>query len=584
MKVLFLLKPALLSGKNSLLRRQWTSSALARDTVVLFLVVAMCAGIYRGTLWIFAQLNQDQSLIYLPPGLPLGIVLMLLIFMLLLSNIVSAMGNFFFAEDLDLLRAAPLRPSALYSARFLATLTSSSWMSLVFILPLILGVAAAFPGPLLRILPFLIALPLYFTIIAACALSISTLVIWLLPPQRARYLFHCCALLLLLGLCLLMQQVRARLGSAHDSSQISRVLSTVSAANADWLPSNWLAEIAQESIQPTGKGVLLHFSLLLSSTLAALAFSYLILRLLHLPALTRIQGARTQGMRGQESAQAPLALPLTAPKVAPKPNERLRALLSSIVPPSPLRALIQKETRFVAREMTSSLQLLVIVCLLFAYLSNITIFSNLDEFGGRPKQWWRSIFFMLNWSVGSFFSIGLCTRLVFPSISLEGKCFWILQSSPLSCLQLLRSRMLTWYWPVALLSAVLLGTGAAAVGVGARIALVNGLAGLCIAWGVVGLATGIGARFANFSWEHASQLAMSFGSLVFMLTSVGLVFINITVLWYTLFALPNLGILEPQLARWIFPLEGLLLLWGINFLCTRFALRWGQRGLEARMG
>jgi hypothetical protein len=44
---------------------------------------------------------------------------------------------------------------------------------------------------------------------------------------------------------------------------------------------------------------------------------------------------------------------------------------------------------------------------------------------------------------------------------------------------------------------------------------------------VVGLAIGFGALFANFEWEHHSQLAASGGSLFFMIVSIGLVFLNL---------------------------------------------------------
>ncbi len=47
---------------------------------------------------------------------------------LLLSNTIAALSNFFLARDLDQLAAAPIRAGALYRARLLETALHSSWM------------------------------------------------------------------------------------------------------------------------------------------------------------------------------------------------------------------------------------------------------------------------------------------------------------------------------------------------------------------------------------------------------------------------------------------------------------------------
>ena len=48
-----------------------------------------------------------------------------------------------------------------------------------------------------------------------------------------------------------------------------------------------------------------------------------------------------------------------------------------------------------------------------------------------------------------------------------------------------------------------------------------------MSYGIVGLGIGLGAYFAAFSWEHPSQLALSVGSLLYMLSSATLVLVNI---------------------------------------------------------
>jgi hypothetical protein len=55
-----------------------------------------------------------------------------------------------------------------------------------------------------------------------------------------------------------------------------------------------------------------------------------------------------------------------------------------------------------------------------------------------------------------------------------------------------------------------------------------------ISYGIVGLGIGLGAYFADFSWEHPSQLALSVGGFIFMLSSGALIFLNIVPLGFLL--------------------------------------------------
>ena len=64
------------------------------------------------------------------------------------SGVVTALSTFFLSDDLRLLLAAPIAPRRLFHARFLRTLVQSSWMIVVFLAPLLLGIGIARCAPL----------------------------------------------------------------------------------------------------------------------------------------------------------------------------------------------------------------------------------------------------------------------------------------------------------------------------------------------------------------------------------------------------------------------------------------------------
>ena len=113
--------------------------------------------------------------------------------------------------------------------------------------------------------------------------------------------------------------------------------------------------------------------------------------------------------------------------------------------------------------------------------------------------------------------------------------------------------------------------------------LFNVSSGLIISAGVVAIAIGTGAYFANFDWEHPSQLAASFGSMVYMLVSVMVVSVclipawllatNVSSMALKLKCQPSLLIILCVLAIAIF-----------NFWVGSLALKIGRAELQKKLG
>ena len=57
----------------------------------------------------------------------------------------------------------------------------------------------------------------------------------------------------------------------------------------------------------------------------------------------------------------------------------------------------------------------------------------------------------------------MCTRFVYPSISLEGTTYQILRSVPITLEEFLRYKFLTWFIPICILSLILFISGGMAI-------------------------------------------------------------------------------------------------------------------------
>jgi len=178
------------------------------------------------------------------------------------------------------------------------------------------------------------------------------------------------------------------------------------------------------------------------------------------------------------------------------------------------------------RDISQVVQIVMLVSICVVYLYNLKIFAAFESVPVGDKIWWQNFLYVSNIMIGAFITTAISTRFIFPSISLEGRGYWILQNAPMHIRELLQAKLLCWLPPVSIISCVLFGAGAFAIKASIIALILNIIAALCISLGIVGLAIGMGAIFVNLGWEHASQLSAGLGNFLFMLASTALISIN----------------------------------------------------------
>src|SRR5437016_2288677 len=137
----YLLVPHVLSSRNRARRRE--KGDLSRALLFGGVGVAVCGALFQGSFWLTGHLADYAELgDYL---LRLGLSWLFLTFLsfLAFSGVVTALSTFFLADDLRLLLAAPVATRRLFHARFLRTLVQASWMVVVFLVPVLVGVGQA---------------------------------------------------------------------------------------------------------------------------------------------------------------------------------------------------------------------------------------------------------------------------------------------------------------------------------------------------------------------------------------------------------------------------------------------------------
>jgi ABC-2 type transport system permease protein len=113
----------------------------------------------------------------------------------------------------------------------------------------------------------------------------------------------------------------------------------------------------------------------------------------------------------------------------------------------------------------------------------------------------------------------VAVRFAFPAVSAEGASFWIIRTSPITLRDFLWSKFWTALVPILILTEVLTVAANQFLGVDPFLKLVTAAAIVLMAFALVGLAVGLGARYPRFGAD-ASQAAGSFGGVAFMMQAV----------------------------------------------------------------
>lgn len=204
----------------------------------------------------------------------------------------------------------------------------------------------------------------------------------------------------------------------------------------------------------------------------------------------------------------------------PRQNRQaLRALehlaLRAVAPFSaPWPALLGREVRLFLRDPLRLGQALMIAAVLVVYALNFRLIV-LRDMPFSPLLT-RLAFSVINLFVGGLVTAALAVRLIFPSVSLEGRAWWILDALPVSKRQILRSKTVFALPLLVGLSMVLIGVTQAVVGLrGVWLwGPVMGAAAMAIA--LTASAVAIGALFPQFDAPSIAAITTGFGAIVFM--------------------------------------------------------------------
>lgn len=432
-------------------------------------------------------------------GKLLGLILIGFFSILMLSNIITALSSFFLAKDLDLLVSGPVDWLDLYLAKLCETLVHSSWMVILLAIPMFTAYGVAYDGgpffPLIVLasfLPFLI-------IPAVVGSALTLLLVNVFPARRTRDILSVVAVLAAGGMVVLFRLVRPeQLARPEGFKSLVDFITVLRGPTSPLLPSEWVQHAVMSWLR--GRTDLLPYFLLWSTAAAALVLAAMLHRWLFANGFSK----------AQDTADTWVSVGPVARTVQAMVNP------FGVVK----RELVLKEVRLFFRDTTQWSQLILLAVLVMVYVFNIKF---LPLRGDGMTFFLVNVVPFLNLVLAGFVLASIAARFVFPGVSLEGRTFWLLRSSPMSMRELLWSKFWVGTLPLLVLAVGIVGITDYLLQVTQFMMVVSVLSITFMTLAIAGLAIGFGTMFPQFETDNAAQIPTSFGGLVFMMSSIALI-------------------------------------------------------------
>ncbi len=498
--------------------------------------------------------------------LGLSLFLMALTVMLMFSNILISFTNLFKSNETSFLYSMPVRRETIFLYKLFESLLYSSWAVFALGLPLMLALGiqtnAAWP-----FYPLCVAMAVPFVVLPAGVGALIGLVLTAYMPRRKGSILAVIGVVMFIGAAALvfsLYHTNAAGGSKSLDLMLHSALGKLSFARNYMTPNYWMAEgvlRVSEGHPDAPRISTMFFAAIGSSALLSVALGWFASGTLYAGAFSDSHGMGNRTRRAEKSA--------------------LERIFGPLVSGNPqMAALMMKDIKTFFRDPAQWAQVLIFFGILLIYNTNI---QNLSSFP-VDQPMYKNLTSFLNLGAASMTLATICSRFVFPMISLEGQRFWILGLAPIARKQIMWSKFYFAFGGAALLSVPLSILSNIAQQSTPIVFAVQVWISLLIALGLSGMTVGMGALFPDFTERNPSKIVSGFGGTLTLIMSIGLVASSVGgagLLFHRFTVLPQIDSNAWRPVNelyWLFPFVGFVT--ALNLAAGLIPMKLGIRALE----
>ena len=502
-----------------------------RTVSVLFAVfgLAFWIGLFFLMYWLIGAFHEVEVFGPILTRKLMELLLMGMFGLLCFSNTVTGLSTFYLSEDLELVLSLPVPRWQFHFARLLDTLAQSSWMIVVFGLPVFLAYGLHYGAGVIYYALLAIVLPCFVAIPVSIGVVVASMLVTLFPARKVRELLVFAGVLALVFVVVMLRMFRPeRLVDASNFDSVAAYVAELQTPVPLLFPPSWVSELLIDGLQ--GRPLsMMTLGLLISGAIAITGTSRWITSAMY-------DSGRSRSQEAREARMAKSGWLDTALAVFTRPLSGHQA------------AIVVKDVKTFIRDPGQWSQLLLVGSIVVICLVSVAALP-VDVVRGPWMGTFRNVLAFAVLGLVGFVMAALAARFQFTAVSLEGWAWWVLRSSPVTAREYMWAKLLPGLVPMILVGQLLAIASTWILGAGLFLMVVASGTALFLAFGISGIAVGMGASFPDFKVDNAARAAAGPAGVLFMVISLCLVFAVIAIEAYPVYVILAAGVKERAITQ-----------------------------------
>ena len=505
-----LLSPIFWTLKNDLF-----SSGRSFYKKALFYILSSLAFILLVTKLLISGMGELQNLspeifnIMLIKGYSL--IFMIIFFVQVINGAVMSLDRYYQSDELTLLMTSPVNRTSLFFSRLFETHLKTSWMLIIFGIPLLVSSGVMFQAGLMYYLYSFILLLLFSTIPVNLGIGITIMLSGIFHVRRLKKFMISLGVITVIGTVTLLRIFRPeRFVNPELFANAKIFLSGVSAPSFILLPTRWLSEAIFNFLNKNYGDTFIFVSLLLLTPYVTAIFISFIYSRYHYRGWSLLQGG---GIILKEKRSHGSHISGFAGKII---NSRaVKLFLPSSGSQS--AALLRKDLIYQFRDIKNVQQNLILFSLIIIYLFSISSLPlNWEGYAVKLKY----IVSFINLGLILIIIASLCSKLVYPVIVSEGSSLWIIKTAPVTRRIYILTKFFLLFVPVFILGLLLIVFSLFFIGIGKVLFALNVLTVTLGCFSLVSLAVAFSITDLKKRTKGSEEEAVKTGNAKYMVISV----------------------------------------------------------------
>jgi len=491
----------------------------------------------------------------------LSMILIVCFALLFFSSILTSLSKLYLSRDLQLVHAMPVSSYKIFVARWIDSTVESAWMVVIFTLPIFLAYGIVYSSGLFYYANAVAALAGLVMNASALSTIMVMVAVIVIPANRMKSIFIFLGILFFVVIYLAVRLSRPELLADPEVFDTAMVyISSLQTPQSPFLPSTWAYDSIVAGLTGTFKSGVFHTALAWSFFATITFVLIMVAEAIYFPGFSKTQTASTRLFKKNTAGW------------------RCFDFL-----PGPIKSFTVKEIKTFLRDQTQWSQLFLIAALVVIYVYNFKVLP-IDK-SPIKTVYLQNLFSFLNMGLALFVLTAITARFAYPAVSMEREAFWLVKSSPLSLKAFLWIKFFIYYFPLLILTEVLILATNILLSVTPFMMTLSTVTVFFLVPGIVALGIGLGAAYPDFKAENPTQTVTSFGGLVFMIVSAG--YIGLVILIeagpvYKLFMADIRGH-TPSPAIWLWTIGAFAIAFVLSLAAIALPMRFGENRLSKRL-